>query len=116
MTKDTDNLDNISFVQYLHRKVLEEAEEAMTLDLPGDDQEALPAEAELSPEQKQNKIKKKNIIKRRMRMWLKNPLLWVFREIVDTELKIDKQRPATNTPPPMDEKDAELVQHFLDKQ
>jgi hypothetical protein len=132
MTKDTDNFDNINFIKYLNRKVLIEAEEAMTLDLPGDDKiPPTPVRADdehaqpfvESPEEQrkdaENQVKKKNILKRRNRMYGKNPLLWAFEKITDIELKILKNRTPVaipDAPEPMDEKDIALVQEFLNKQ
>lgn len=126
MTKDTDQLDNIGYIQYLNRRILEEAEEHITGRLPGDagegvvpvradDKDATPP----TPAQLEVSAKRKVILNRRHRMWgIKNPIIWILEKIADTELKILKGRPpaSVDAPPPMDEKDIAIVKDFLNKQ
>ncbi len=115
MPKYTDKLDNITFIQYLNRLVLEEAEVAMTLELPSETMDEEDEELKKTTEYKKARQSKRNILRRRNRMYgLKNPLVWVFEKIADTELKIAKHQPASpQTPPPLDERDAALVQEYL---
>lgn len=128
MTNNTNDFDNIGFIKYLNRLVLKEAEEAMTLDLPGDDR--IPPEpvthdpnsSEKPPpktqKEREDEVKRKNILKRRNRMYGKNPLIWAFDKIADIEIKLGKHQPPA--PPeqkePIDEKDAALVKHYLARQ
>lgn len=144
MTKETDNLDNISFIQYLNRMVLEEAKIAITTDLPGDDEipaspvrvekdkngqnigvsgdnsEPVPEAPPKTEEQEINEMLKKNILKRRHRMYgIKNPLVWVLEKIADTELKIEKQRPSApakskEEPMVLGDKDQAIIKHFIE--
>lgn len=127
MNQQDNQFDNITFIQYLNRLVLEEAEKAITEELPGDRGEGVvPVRANddntvPTPTAEQSKVSadRRAILKKRHRMWgIRNPVVWMLEKIVDTELKIEKNRPTPTsaTEPALTEKDAALVKHYLARQ
>jgi hypothetical protein len=127
MKNDTEKLDNIRFIQYLNRRILEEAEEAILGELPGDRGDGVQPEQRrddntvvgATPEQLTVDQKKRVILKRRNRMWgIKNPIIWILEKIADTELKIAKAQPpelANDPQTPMDEKDIALMRDYVNR-
>jgi len=134
MQKDHETIDNINFIKHLNRLMLEEAEDAIVQDLPGDDLApppttvveghdaagnalAKPVSDPLSAMREKLAIMKKNIQRRRVRMFgARKPIVTVVGEIADTELKIARQQPVAATiAPSLDQRDLDLLREFVEK-
>jgi hypothetical protein len=129
MTKNNDTMDNIEFIQHLNRLILEEAEKSITDGLPLDNKLSVEdskkqeeAIGKCSSVAEKERLSVRNAILHRLaRMFGKNRgVVDVLEKLADTELKIDKQRPAApredHKPVPMDDRDIALVMDFVRKQ
>ncbi|MDX2073466.1 MAG: hypothetical protein SFX19_03765 [Alphaproteobacteria bacterium] len=121
------NFDNIDFIRFLNRIILEEAFKMITEGLPcdnkitpGNQQDAQKAnDPKWSVEERERNAQRNILIHRHMRMWGKDkPATDTLGDIADTELKIEKYRPSQperqpNKPPPLDERERELFRELL---
>ncbi len=129
MTHNTPNFDNIDFIRFLNRIILEEAFKMMTEGLPCDNKIDPDSKKEVdkqnppkwSADEKEKNAQHNIMTHRHRRMWGKDkPATDMLGDIAETELKLEKQRPSSvaqpQKPPPLSEREMELFRSFVESE